>query len=182
MANNENLKPFKKGDDIRRATNGRPVGSKSKLVQLRKLIKDIIHIHNGEINDYTKKLIYQLYEVAMSDMSVQFVSDVVSDLYFMESDFGIKIGVSKNVPLRLKQLQSYAPSCTILKVIKNAGCFEKTLHKYFRKQNITNNPTYGVEWFYKNDDLIEFISSVNTPIDLVNKFGGKGIRQLTIEF
>jgi hypothetical protein len=182
MANAQNLKPFKKGDDARRSANGRPVGSKSKLVQLRKLIKDIIHIHNGEVNDYTKKLIYQLYEVAMSDMSVQFVSDVVSDLYFMESDFGIKIGVSKNVNVRLKQLQSYAPSCEILKVVKNAGCFEKTLHKYFKSQNIRNNPTYGVEWFYKNDDLLEFIESINTPIDLVNKFGGKGIKQLTIEF
>jgi hypothetical protein len=118
----------------------------------------------------------------MSDASVNYISDVVTDLYFIESDFGIKIGISKSVTTRLKQIQAYAPSAKILKVIKNAGSFEKTLHRHFRKQNIKNNPIYGVEWFYHNDDLIHFIESVNTPIDLVNKFGSNNIKQLQIQF
>ena len=180
MANDINLTPYSKGHIAN--PNGRPKGVKNKLTQLRKLIKDIIHIHNGEVNDYTKRLLYQLYEVSMSDASVNYISDVVTDLYFIESDFGIKIGISKSVTSRLKQIQAYAPSAKILKVIKNAGSFEKTLHRHFRKQNIKNNPIYGVEWFYKNDDLIQFIESVNTPIDLVNKFGSNNIKQLQIQF
>jgi hypothetical protein len=180
MANDENLIPPKRGEV--RNPNGRPKGAKNKVTQLRKLIKDIIHIHNSEVNDYTKRLIYQLYEVAISDASINYISDVVSDLYFIESDFGIKIGVSKSVTTRLKQIQAYAPSAKISKVIKNAGSFEKTLHRHFRKQNIKNNPLYGVEWFYKNDDLVDFIGSVNTPIDLVNKFGSNNIKQLQIQF
>jgi hypothetical protein len=180
MANDINLTPYSKGHIAN--PNGRPKGSKNKLTQLRRLIKDIIHIHNGEVNDYTKRLLYQLYEVSMSDASINYISDVVSNLYFIESDFGIKIGVSKSVTTRLKQIQLYAPSSKILKVIKNAGSFEKTLHRHFRKQNIKNNPLYGVEWFYKNDDLIDFIASVNTPIDLVNKFGSNNIKQLQIQF
>jgi hypothetical protein len=180
MANDINLTPYSKGHIAN--PNGRPKGSKNKLTQLRKLIKDIIHIHNGEVNDYTKRLLYQLYEVSMSDASINYISDVVSNLYFIESDFGIKIGVSKSVTTRLKQIQLYAPSSKILKVIKNAGSFEKTLHRHFRKQNIKNNPLYGVEWFYKNDDLVDFIASVNTPIDLVNKFGSNNIKQLQIQF
>jgi hypothetical protein len=180
MANEQHLIPPKHGEI--RNPNGRPKGVKNKLTQLRKLIKDIIHIHNGEVNDYTKRLLYQFYEVSMSDASVNYISDVVTDLYFIESDFGIKVGISKSVTTRLKQIQSYAPSAKILKVIKNAGSFEKTLHRHFRKQNIKNNPLYGVEWFYKNDDLMQFIESVNTPIDLVNKFGSNNIKQLQIQF
>jgi hypothetical protein len=180
MANENNLTPFAKGNVAN--PKGRPKGAKNKLTQLRRLIKDIIHIHNGEVNDYTKRLLYQFYEVSMSDASINYISDVVSDLYFIESDFGIKIGVSKSVTTRLKQIQAYAPSAKISKVIKNAGSFEKTLHRHFRKQNIKNNPLYGVEWFYKNDDLIDFIASVNTPIDLVNKFGSNNIKQLQIQF
>jgi hypothetical protein len=180
MANENNLTPFAKGNVAN--PKGRPKGAKNKLTQLRRLIKDIIHIHNGEVNDYTKRLLYQFYEVSMSDASINYISDVVSDLYFIESDFGIKIGVSKSVTIRLKQIQAYAPSAKISKVIKNAGSFEKTLHRHFRKQNIKNNPLYGVEWFYKNDDLIDFIASVNTPIDLVNKFGSNNIKQLQIQF
>jgi hypothetical protein len=180
MANENNLTPFVKGNVAN--PKGRPKGAKNKLTQLRRLIKDIIHIHNGEVNDYTKRLLYQFYEVSMSDASINYISDVVSDLYFIESDFGIKIGVSKSVNTRLKQIQAYAPSAKISKVIKNAGSFEKTLHRHFRKQNIKNNPLYGVEWFYKNDDLIDFIASVNTPIDLVNKFGSNNIKQLQIQF
>lgn len=169
----------KKGEVLN--PKGRPKGAKSKKTQLRKLIKDLIHFHNGEVNDYTKKLIYQFYEIAMTDLCVDFVSDVVADLYFIESDFGIKIGISKNVNTRLKQLKMYAPSSTILKVIKNGASFEHTLHKHFKKQNIRNNPTYGIEWFYKNDDLYNFIESVNTPMDLINKFGGKAIKQLQLD-
>jgi hypothetical protein len=180
MAREDSLTPFQPGNIAN--PNGRPKGAKNKVTQLRRLIKDIIHIHNGEVNDYTKRLIYQLYEVAISDASINYISDVVSDLYFIESDFGIKIGVSKSVTTRLKQIQAYAPSAKISKVIKNAGSFEKTLHRHFRKQNIKNNPLYGVEWFYKNDDLIDFIASVNTPIDLVNKFGSNNIKQLQIQF
>jgi len=162
--------------------NGRPKGTKNKKTQLKKLVKDIIHIHNGQVNDYTKKLLYQLYEITISDLSVNYISDTVTDLYFMESDFGIKIGISKNPTKRLTQIQMYAPSSRILKVIKNGGAFERTLHKYFCKQNIKNNPLYGIEWFYKNDDLLNFIDSINTSMDLVNRFASKNIKQLQIEF
>jgi len=180
MANEHNLKPFGPGNCGN--PNGRPKGTKNKKTQLRKLIKDIIHLHDGQVNDYTKKLLYQLYEVAIADLSVDYISDTVADLYFIQSDFGIKIGISKTPNKRLTQIQAYAPSARIIKVIKNGAAFEKTLHNYFRKQNIKNNPLYGVEWFYKNDDLLEFIDSTETIMDLVNRFGSKNVKQLQIQF
>jgi hypothetical protein len=181
MANNpnviDNLKPFKKGEVAN--PNGRPKGS-SKRTFLKELIKDIIHLYKREINPYTKKLIYDLYEMSISDYTHNVINDSISHLYFMESDFGIKIGVSKNVNNRLKQIKTYAPTTKILKVIKFAGNYEKLLHKKYKKQNIKNNPLYGIEWFYKNDDLYSFIEETNSILDLANEFNHKIPQQLQL--
>jgi hypothetical protein len=168
----------KKGEVLN--PNGRPVGSQNKKTKLKKLLKDIIHLHNGKVNDYTKKLLYQLYEVTISDLCVDVVTESVTDLYFIESDFGIKIGFSKKVTHRLKQIQSYAPSAKIYKVIKHGGMFERKLHKKFAKQNSQNNPIFGVEWFYKNDDLMSFIDSINCVNDLVTIYASNSVKQLQL--
>lgn len=167
MANEENLKHFKNGNIAN--PYGRPKG-KSKKTFLKELIKDIIYLYKREINPYTKRLIYDLYQMSISDYSNNVINDNISHLYFMESDFGIKIGVSKNVNHRLRQIKMYAPTTKILKEIKFAGNYEKLLHKKFKKQNIKNNPIYGIEWFYKNDDLYSFIEETNTILDLANQF------------
>lgn len=159
--------------------NGRPKG-KSKRTYLKELIKDIIHLYRREVNPYTKKLIYDLYEMSISDYSNNIINDNITNLYFMESDFGIKIGVSKNVKIRLKQIQAYAPSTYIIKVIKFGGNYEKLLHKKYKKQNIKNNPLYGIEWFYKNEDLCSFINETNSILDLANHFNHTIPKQLQL--
>jgi hypothetical protein len=165
--------PFKTGRSGN--YNGRPVGAKSKKTQLRKLIKHLSELTRSEISDVEKTIAYQLYDIAISDYVADKADSVVSHLYFIESDFGIKIGVSKSPKKRLSQIRMYAPSAFIIKIIPFAGAFEKKLHNKFKKQNIKNNPAYGIEWFYKNDDLISFIQDINTATDVANKFHKKQI-------
>lgn len=178
MANEENLKPFKKGYDKRRENNGRP---KSKTKSLIKLIKDIAKIKH-KLEGREKRLAYDLYEIAIADLSLKNIDSDVRDLYFMKSDFGIKIGVSKRVDKRLIEVKRYAPSVEIYKVIKNGGAFEANLHKKFKKHNIKNNPIYGVEWFYTNDDLLNFIDEIDNVTDLVSEFGTKQAVQLQLNW
>jgi hypothetical protein len=160
--------------------NGRPKGSRNKKMYLKLLIKDIIHLYKGEINPYTKRIMYDIYSISLSDYSNNIINDTISHLYFIESDFGIKIGISKNVNRRLVEIKNYAPSSRIIKSIKYAGNYEKLLHHKFKKQNIKNNPLFGIEWFYKNDDLYSFIQETNTILDLANEFNHSIPKQLQL--
>jgi hypothetical protein len=174
----EDLIPFVKGQSGN--LNGRPKGSTSKKPKLKALIQDIIHLHQRELNPLTKKLIYDIYQITIADYDSEVISTNVNHLYFLESDFGIKIGMSKNVTKRLKDIQVYAPSAKIIKTIKYGGNFELALHKKFKHQNIKNNPQFGREWFYKNDDLFAFIEGVNTALDLANYFNRSIPKQLQL--
>lgn len=167
MANNENLRPAKKGEI--KNPYGRPKGE-SKKKKLNKLLDDIIKIYNSKISNHKKRIIYNLYEIVLSDIGSDEISDTITDLYFIESEIGIKIGISKNVENRLKQIRLYSPSSRILKVIKYGGNFEKILHNKFSYLNIKGNTQIGVEWFYKNDDLHSFINDINTTKDLATMF------------
>ena len=169
---------FKKGNNFGK---GRPKGRKNKKAALKKLIIDIEAINKSSVlSDSQLKVIYQLYQVTTSDYCCNITTTTIKHLYFIESDFGIKIGVSKNVDKRLGNIKEYAPSSVLLKIIPFGGNFEKNLHNKFKKQNIRNNPVYGVEWFYKNEDLIHFISSINEALDLAGIFGSKDIGQLRL--
>jgi hypothetical protein len=170
---------FKKGQSGN--LNGRPKG-KSRKSKLSIIVKELANAGIKSISDVEKTLIYQMFDIVMSDYVCNSSVPTVQHLYFMESDFGVKIGVSKNANTRLKQIQGYAPSSKLLKVIPFAGAFEKKLHTKFKKQNIKNNPAYGVEWFYKNDDLMNFIDSIDCVQDLVNVFGGKRAGQMKLPF
>ncbi|MCP4665147.1 MAG: GIY-YIG nuclease family protein [Deltaproteobacteria bacterium] len=152
--------------------------------KLKKLIKDLCKLEKQKnITEKEKILIYQIYEIAISDYVYSgSVNANIYHLYFMESDFGIKIGKSQKIENRLKQIRNYAKTTNILKIIPFAGTFETKLHKKFKKQNIKNNPVYGIEWFYKNDDLINFIKNINNVNDLVSIFGGKRAKQIQMEF
>jgi len=170
---------FKKG--VSGNLNGAPKGTR-KRTKLKKLIKDLSAIYQSNgLSPTQLAMVYQLYELSITDYSLNTLSDSIQHLYFFESDFGVKIGKSKNVDARIKTIQqSYAPSAKILKIIPNAGKFEQNLHKKFKKQNIRNHPVYGVEWFYKNDDLASFIDEVESVNDLVDIFGTKSIGQLKL--
>ena len=91
---------FKKG--IAPNPNGRPKGSISKKPKLKKLLKDLSAIMTT-LTDREKHLAYQLYEIVDSDLKFNNVSASINHLYFIESDFGIKIGISKNVTKRIEQ-------------------------------------------------------------------------------
>ena len=47
---------------------------------------------------------------------------------------------------------------------------------------IKNNPIYGIEWFYKTDDLKCFIDDINNVNDLCRIFGDDKIGQLLLDF
>ena len=157
--------------------NGRPKGTVSKKPKLKKLLKDLASIMDV-LTEREKAIAYQLYEIVENDLNLNNISSSVNHLYFVESDFGIKIGVSKNVQNRLKQIQLYAESAKILKVVKYAGNFEINIHKKFEYINIKNNHLIGIEWFSKSNDLIEFISEIDKVNDLHRYFNPKGTGQL----
>ena len=156
---------------------GRPKGSgrKGKLLNLLKHLAQL----TDKIGDREKMLVYQLYEIVEGDINVgSSISSSVDHLYFMESEFGIKIGVSKHPNKRLVQIKMYAPSTNILKVIQFAGKFEKDIHKKFEYLNIKNTPNLGIEWFVKSDDLLAFVDEIETLNDLHKYFNPKGNGQL----
>ena len=158
--------------------NGRPKGTYSKKKKLLNLLKDLSQL-TDKIGDRVKMLVYQLYEIVEGDINVgSSISSSVDHLYFMESEFGIKIGVSKHPNKRLVQIKMYAPSTNILKVIQFAGKFEKDIHKKFEYLNIKNTPNLGIEWFVKSDDLLAFIDEIETLNDLHKYFNPKGNGQL----
>jgi hypothetical protein len=156
---------------------GRPkgVGKKKKLITLLKHLSQL----TDKISDREKMLVYQLYEIVEGDINASLsISSSVDHLYFMESEFGIKIGVSKHPNKRLGQIKMYAPSTNILKVIQFAGKFEKDIHKKFEYLNIKNTPNLGIEWFVKSDDLLAFIDEIETLNDFHKYFNPKGNGQL----
>lgn len=173
------LKPFKKGFDERRNYTGAPVGCgfASKKKRLIKLIKDISSIQT-KLTEREKLIAYQLYNIAKQDATINSISSSINHLYFIESNFGIKIGISKDVESRLKQIQNYASDAKIIKIINFGGNFEKDLHRKFRFFNITNNKEIGIEWFNKHDDIYSFIESINTVDDMHKYFNPKGSGQL----
>lgn len=150
--------------------NGRPKG-KSKKKQLELLINDIVNIHNGKISNFRKKVIYNLYEIVLADIATNCVTDDIQHLYFIESDFGIKIGISKNVEKRYLQIKNYAGDIKVLKVINYAGNFEKNIHDKFKHLNIKDNHEIGIEWFSKDISLYNFIDDISTSKQLSKMFG-----------
>jgi hypothetical protein len=172
----DNLTPFPKGQSGN--NNGRPKGTYSKKKKLLNLLKDLSQL-TDKIGDREKMLVYQLYEIVEGDINIGLsISSSVDHLYFMESEFGIKIGISKHPNKRLAQIKMYAPSTNILKVIQFAGKFEKDIHKKFEYLNIKNTPNLGIEWFVKSDDLLAFIDEIETLNDFHKYFNPKGNGQL----
>jgi hypothetical protein len=159
--------------------NGRPKGSTSKKPKLKKLISDLSCIM-ATLTDREKLLAYQLYDIAENDLKLNNVSSSINHLYFVESDFGIKIGISKNVSKRLEQIRCYAPNSKLIKIVKFGGNFENNIHKKFKHINIKNNNLIGIEWFDKSIDLIEFISEIDEVNDLHKFFNPKGNGQLIL--
>jgi hypothetical protein len=169
---------FKKGESGN--LKGRPKGTVSKKNKLLKLIKDLAKISEN-LTEREKMLVYQLYEIIEGDIyNSSSISSSANHLYFMESEFGIKIGVSKNVNNRLKQIKVYAPSAKIIKIINYAGKFESNIHKKFESVNIKNNPIIGIEWFLKSDDLMSFIEELQNINDMHKYFNPKGSGQLIL--
>lgn len=177
MSNPQNLKQFKKGNT---SGKGRPKGAFNKKARLKKLIKDLVLL-NKKASTKEKIIIYQLYKIAFTDYVVPTNStSEINHLYFIESEIGIKIGKSKDVLQRLKQIQNYSPSAKLIKMVEFAGGYEALLHKKFKSINIHGNKQIGVEWFYKTPELIEFISEIETIEDLEFMFIGKKDKQLEL--
>jgi hypothetical protein len=171
------IKRFEKGESGN--FNGRPKGTISKKPKLKKLLKDLSAIMTT-LTDREKLLAYQLYDIVENDLKFNNVSASINHLYFIESDFGIKIGISKNVSKRLEQIKNYAPNSKLIKIIKFAGNFENNIHKKFRHINIKKNNLIWIEWFDKSNDLLGFISEIDEVNDLHRFFNPKGNGQLIL--
>jgi hypothetical protein len=178
MPRPESLLPhsFKKGQSGN--PHGRPKGTFSNRPKLKKLLKDLAAI-TDTLTDREKMLAYQLYGIVEADIYATSISSSVEHLYFFESDFGIKIGKSKDVQNRLKQIKLYAPEAKVLRVIKYAGKFESNMHKKFSYLNIENKNGIGTEWFRKDkNQIVTFIESIETIECMHKYFNPKGIGQM----
>jgi hypothetical protein len=97
------------------------------------------------------------------------------NLYFIIDDTKtkVKIGRSKDIDKRFKQLKSATPfDIEILKTIDNGGMYESYLHKEFDDNNLTfSKPFDGfTEWFYIDDKLNKFIYNIDLK-KLEKKYG-----------
>ena len=134
------------------------------------------HVRNNEQYDNTwvYNSLYRLfYYIEDTELWMQEAGN--SDLYFIIDDTKtkVKIGRSKNVDNRFKQLKSTTPfDIELLKVIDNGGMFEKKIHKSFEHCNLKfNKPFDGyTEWFYIDNKLNSFISSIDNK-KLIKKYG-----------
>jgi hypothetical protein len=149
---------------------------------LKDLLRGLVRENKKDITHKEKALIYEIYNIALCDYAFPQNANIgIKHLYFFISDFGIKVGVSNNVKSRLNQIKSYAPSSEIIKVIPYASNFEFIIHKKFKSQNIKGNPTYGIEWFFINDDLLNFIDSINSVNDLMVCFNKRISKDLQMK-
>lgn len=79
-------------------------------------------------------------------------------VYFITNGENIKIGYSKNINKRLKQLNTgNDKKLYILGYIQGDKDKEKEIHKKFSKFRIRSNG----EWFYPDQELIDFLNLIN---------------------
>ena len=93
MANPDSLKPFQKGDDSRRNTKGRPLGSISIQKQIGELLRDKANDKVWESKDitYLDLLIKKLFDKAMDEKSVSAIKFILEQL---EGKPGKSLGVT----------------------------------------------------------------------------------------
>ena len=91
---------------------------------------------------------------------IYFIADTNKDV--------VKIGVSKSPKKRLKQLQtSNSNKLVLLGYIDGEKEQEKYLHNLFSKHKLSG------EWFILNDEIIDYINSVNLIDCFVGRIDGK---------
>lgn len=133
---------------------------KSELLHIIKCAKNTLKLYDKEniTDDYIKYLDAQALNEEFNSHKEQINKQkekVKDDLYLIldTSNQKLKIGRSKNVQKRLKQLQtSNSGNLKLLFVIKQKGCMEEIIHKKFNHLRITR------EWFDNDGSIIEYFS------------------------
>ena len=75
-------------------------------------------------------------------------------LYFIKCGIYVKIGRSKNILNRIKQLSTGMPEkAVLLASFNNLGCIERTMHRCFKELKTKEKG----EWFFYNDRIKSFI-------------------------
>ena len=78
-------------------------------------------------------------------------------VYFFETQGMIKIGVSLNVPKRLKRVEAWTPfEIKMLGNINGGYPLEKQIHRKFKHLRVKG------EWFKSDDHLLKFIEEIKT--------------------
>jgi hypothetical protein len=110
----------------------------------------IIHTFNISESDVVKFAFNYHYKTYV--LNGIMISSSIDHLYFIESDNYIKIGRTKNTKKRISQIQISIPEkLKYNTIIYNKGCYEFDLHYIFNYLNVSG------EWFYKHNDIYEYI-------------------------
>lgn len=117
-------------------------------------------IIESDVIDHTKLYIVGMLEYQLRQ-AIYNTENKDKHLYFLLNSNGlIKIGISKNVDNRVKQLQNILKdNISVIKVIDNKGYLENKLHIKFSNDNIYYKGQ--TEWFYPSYELNRFISIIN---------------------
>lgn len=85
------------------------------------------------------------------------------DLYFIIDNDKLKIGKTKRLEGRIKELKRSYPNMVVFKVLKGCDKYEPILHNIFSEYNIIldKNLTGHTEWFVYNNTIMEFISDID---------------------
>lgn len=131
-------------------------------------IKNYNKLLNDEINRIIESDIIDhnsLYLVGMMEYQIRQAiyntENKDKNLYFLLNSNGlVKIGLSKDVDNRVKQLQNILKDdISIIKVLNNKAYLENKLHIKFSNDNIYYKGQ--TEWFYPSFELNKFISMVD---------------------
>lgn len=81
-------------------------------------------------------------------------------IYLIQADDKLKVGFTRNVPKRIKELQRWAGEIHLVKSIKGTIYLEKKFHKFLQSQG----EYFGDEWYpdYRLEEIRTHMTVLNS--------------------